>query len=255
MEILKKKRNQLKLGLAEVARRAELPKATLSDLEAGRYLPTEDVAAKLAEILQLPVLPNRSQLLTNCQMRALGPQIVLDLKSPCQRPWLILETRHPRRLQRSKVPPNLLAWMKMVLLSDSVTECITYCDVGGVGAREAFANPHRCGFLDLPCLDTEGRALGDRPLPALSWEVDGKPCLLWPQVSVMTALGPFRLDYLVLYQGQWLNVEVDGPSHSAEDDAYRQKAIGLTVARIDHRRVWDGGFVDFLRDELRKLAA
>ena len=254
MEILKKRRDELKLGFAEVAERANLPKATLSDLEAGFYLPSEEVASKLAAVLQLPVLPNRSQLLTGRQMKALGPQVKLNLKSPCQRPWLVLETRYARRLRQSKVSPHLLAWMKTVVTADSAGECITYCDLGGAGARETFANPHRCGFLDLPCLDQDGRALGHRLLPALRWEVDGQPCVLWPQPWVMTAVGAFRLDYLVLYQGRWLNLEVDGPYHSAENDAYRQKATGLNTARICSRRVWAGEFVDFLLDELRKLA-
>lgn len=251
MEILRLARKALKLTLRELARTTEIPRQTLSDLESGLYLPTPQAAERLRMALRLPALPDSSQILTGQCVRRLAKGRPAAWRGTNQHCWRVLESQFAYQLRRSKVPKDLLEWMKLMLEGDSATECLCCCCLGGAGAKPVFANPNSCGYRRHPVLDRDCLPLGDHLLPGLSWQLDGKDCLFFPQANVLTLKGVFRLDLLALYDDEWFNVEIDGPKHRAEEDAYRREAIDTTEIRIGYREVRALRAVAILSEEFR----
>ncbi len=254
MHIIKQRRKELNnLTLTDLASRIGVPKQTLSDIEAGLYLPSPEVARKLEKELKITGLPDTSQLLSDRESRAFHRPRPFRLKPVDQRCWSVIETRLQFQLRKLKLQQELLDWLKRHVSADSVTECLSYCCLLKAGATRVFANPHRLGFQRQSVLNSDGLALSDELLVAFRWKVDDHPCLLWPQVKVLTGTGQFRLDYLILYRGQWYNLEIDGPVHNAADDEYRRRALGMPDIRISHRTVTALQFTTCLSKALSDL--
>lgn len=254
MHIIKQRRNELnKLTLTELANRVGVPKQTLSDIESGLYLPSPELARKLEKELKITGLPDTSHTMTEREMRSIFKPRPFRFKPVDQRCWGVLETRLQFQMRKLKLKQELLEWLKRHVPADSLTECLSYCCLLQAGATCIFANPHRLGFRRQPVLNSDGLALADELLPAFRWKINDHPCILWPQVKVLTATGQFRLDYLVLYRGQWYNLEIDGPLHNAADDEYRRRSLGLPDVRISHKTVTALQFTTFLSNALTEL--
>jgi DNA-binding XRE family transcriptional regulator len=118
--------------------------------------------------------------------------------------------------------------------ADSLAECLAHCSLLHAGTERVFIS---LGLRRRPILNPEGLALADGLLSAYLWNIQGRPCLLWPQVTLLSGVEQFRLDYLAFYRGQWFNIEIDGPGHNWEDHEYRRCALGLPEIRISHKSV------------------
>lgn len=253
MHIIKQRRKQLNdLTLAELSSRTGVPKQTLSDIESGLYLPSPEVARKIEQALQIQGLPDSSQILSEREIKSHYRARPFPVKPVDQRCWGVLEARLQVQLRKLKLQQNLIEWLKRVVPADSLAECLAHCSLLHAGAERVFVNPHRLGFRHRPILNSEGLALAEELLPAFRLKIKGKPCLLWPQVTLLTGVGQFRLDYLAFYRGQWFNVEIDGPGHNREDDEYRRGVLGLPEIRISHQTVMALHFPAALSRELEQ---
>jgi hypothetical protein len=83
--------------------------------------------------------------------------------------------------------------------------------------------------------------LSDARFPCLEVEVDGFPFLAFPQLSVMTRHGIYRLDVLVgvmVEQSRvWINLEIDGGGHDNRYDLERQRNLDLPTARLTEQEL------------------
>lgn len=117
------------------------------------------------------------------------------------------------------------------------------------------ANPHQAGFRKQPLLDRLGQALGERVLAGLRWTCPEFDVMLWPQISLQTAQGTFRPDFLLLlHRGQavqWLGIEIDGPHHKFKDEEYRSQVLGIDLLRFTTQEVKSLDFVALLKAQLK----
>ena len=253
MEIIKRARLERKLSLGELSVLTGIPKTTLWELEQGSWLPEPADAAKLRTGLNIPGLPDSSQILCNKQLRQLCRPRPVNWGRTNRNCWHRMEEMFPYQLARLGIDPARLAWMKECLASDSPYECLGMCSLVADGARETFANPHACGYRAQPILDRDGLALGERYLPGLAWAVDQELCMVWPQVTVLTAKGSFRLDLLLLARDRWDMGEIDGKTHTADSDDLRSEMLGKKPIRISNEDVRQLRFVNILKERVRLL--
>lgn len=251
MKMFKAARGKKKLSLEVVSQAAGLSKSSLWEIEQGTWLPEPEQAAKLRVTLERPGLPDSSQVITQRQIRQMCRPRPFELPANNPIPWQRMEHVFSRQLLGLRVPKTTLEWMKECLASDSPVECLLHCALADDGAREIFASPHALGYRDQCILDSAGRALGERYLPGLLWKIDDVPCLLWPQVNVLTPKGSFRLDLLVMICQKWENIELNGGTHRPEHDRYRASVLGTPIV-IDNEAVRNLTFLEPLKAELRK---
>lgn len=246
MEIIRRRRQELELTALGVAEQIGIPKTTLLNIERGRCLPEPEVAQKLRQILSLPGLPDSSQVL----------RPTFTLRHPFARPrpnqiyWQRAENVFAYKLRRLKVPLATSDWMKENLDSESPVECLALWSLAAVGAVGQFSNPHAWGYRDQCILDRDGKPLGERCLPGLQWKVEGKTLLIWPQVNLLTPKGTFRVDLLVMVDGIWYLVEIDGKTHVLQYDNYREECLARQPIRIKNEDVCKLRFVPLLRSGL-----
>lgn len=252
MEIVHIARRSKKKNLVEVSQTARMSKSTLWEIEQGSWLPEPEQAALLKETLGLSALPDSSQIITERQIRQLARPKPFDIAPGNRIPWDRMQRLFPKQLAQLKLPRTLLEWMKECLASDSPLECLLQCAVAADGATPILANPHQLGYRANCILDNKGFALGERYLAGLLWEIDGVPCILWPQVTVLTAKGSFRMDILVLISQSWENIEVNGKTHVLEHDQFRASVLGQPIV-VDNDSVRHLTFLEPLKAELRKF--
>ncbi len=246
MQIIRLRRLELNLTAQEIADQIGVPKTTLLNIERGRCLPEPGVAQKLRQTLILPGLPDSSQVLR--------PNFVQRYPYAWARPnqicWQRAEKVFAYKLRRLTVPPAVSDWMKENLASESPVECLALWSLAAMGAVGQFSNPHAWGYRDQCILDRDGKPLGERCLPGLQWKVDGKIVLIWPQVNLLTAKGCFRADLLVMLDGVWYLVEIDGKTHVLEYDNYRDECLARKPIRIRNEDVCKLRFAHLLRNGL-----
>lgn len=250
MEILRTQRRHLKLSLTRLSALTGIPRQTLGDLEAGRYLPGPLEAERLARTLQLPCLPDPTQTLSQRSLRRLHPCQPWQLPPVDVGPWERLKSDCAGLLRRLCLPEQVMNWMELCLPTDSLYEALALCTLAAEGAQGVFANPHACGYRYHAVVDRLGRPLGERLLAGLLWKPGARECLLWPQVSIASPRGNHRLDMLVLFQGCWLDVEVDGRQHQPELDEFRRRLIGLPEIRVTTHEVRALRFAERLAEGL-----
>ena len=147
---------------------------------------------------------------------------------------------YPKLLRALRFPKVSLEWMERYLASESATEGINLCSVASKGAEGVWVNPHQLGYDKHCFLDSLGRAVGDRLLPALRWKEIDFDAIFWPQPRLLGPHGTFRPDALLFIRLEtgvfWRANEVDGPNHLKEHrnawDREREKLLGLDFIRI-----------------------
>ncbi len=251
MQIIKHTRK--KKSLDEISLSTGISKTTLWEIEQGSRLPDPEHAARLRECLGIPGLPDSSQIISERQIRQICRPHPVDWPLSNPLTWQRMEKVFYKPLRTLSLARTLLDWMKECLAADSPLECLFLYAVAADGAKPIIANPHACGYRAQCILGRDGRALGERYLAGLLWKVDETPCLLWPQVTVLTAQGSFRLDVLVLISGHWTTIELNGKTHNLQRDRFRASALGHEPIVIENVAIRDLSFIEPLKAELRKL--
>lgn len=242
-----------KKSLEEVSLSTGISKTTLWEIERGSWLPDPDQAAKLRQVLGIPGLPDSSQVISQRQMRQICRPHPVDWSPANPVPWARMEKVFYKQLKTLSVARTLFDWMKECLAADSPLECLFLYALAAAGAKPIIASPHALGYRAQCILGREGKALGERSLPGLLWEVDKTPCLLWPQVTVLTPRGSFRIDVLVLICDSWKTIELNGKNHDLLHDRFRASVLGHEPIVIDNDAIRSLNFVEPLKAELRKL--
>lgn len=249
MQIFKRRRQEKRFTQRQLADLSGVPRSTLWRIEQGIWLPDPAVATKIRELLNLPGLPDSSQILGRKATQNSAP---FDFPRPNQSNWERTEKVFNYQLRQLRVPRSMLNWMKECLASDSPRECLALCSLAADGAIGQFSNPHTLGYRQASIIDEEGLALGERMLPGLQWKVDGVPVLMWPQVRSLTAYGVFRSDLLIAVEGQWPTAEIDAKSPVPEYEQYRSIALGSEPLRYTNDDVRKLRFVGMLREAISK---
>jgi len=163
-----------------------------------------------------------------------------------------LEPAHPEPWHRAAknwhypisqlgIEPRTRKWMERWMACESAIESYGWLQLASLGGRPQIHNPHQLGFRELPIMDGQGKALGERRLAGLCGEHKGIRFLAWPQVHLRPGSVTYRADGLVwMRYGQrvvWAILEFDGPLHRPEDDEFRESQLGLPPIRITHGQV------------------
>lgn len=140
-------------------------------------------------------------------------------------------------LQLSRSDSALESWLWMRLLAE--------------GAMACCFSPLRAGFRRLPVIHGQTyQNIGDLRLPCLTLATHDRSAMLFPQVTVQTTRGYYRLDALVgVWVGRdrlWLDLEVDGEGHVGELDLRRQGHLGLEAVRLTPRDLRESQLVPHL---------
>ena len=250
MNIIKRRRLELKLSLQKLADLTGVPRSTLWEIENGLTLPDPQAAARIRQVLELPGLPDNSQLLGP---KTIQPTRPFDWARPNQTVWQRMEKIFAYELRRLNLPPHLVQWMKECLTNDSPLECLALCSLAADGATGQFSSPHQLGFRRQCIIDQEGRALGERLMAGLSWRVENQTALIWPQVRMLTPQGYWQPDLLIGVAGRWPTAELDGKDHCPDRDRYRDLSLGQASLRISNDEVRKFQFVPKLREYLLEL--
>lgn len=250
MHIVKRRRLERGHTLQQASDLAGIPKTTLWGIEHGQTLPEPDAASRLSELLGLPGLPDTSQILNP---RTLPRPRPFDWPRPDQAVWERMEKVFAHQLSTLNLPDHKLQWMKECLNNDSPVECLTLCCLVADGALPQWSSPHQLGYRDNCIIDKEGGALGERLLAGLSWAVDGRQVLLWPQVRMLTPQGYWRPDLLLGVAGCWPGAEIDGKEHIQARDLYRDACLGKSSWRFTNDEVIGLNFVESLRKKVQHL--
>lgn len=252
MKIIHIRRNEENLSYAKLSELTDISSSALCRIEKGSWLPGPREARSLEQALNIRALPDSSQILSWERAHRLASLNPFDWPRPSQIGWQAMERLYVKQLTRLGVPQPMLDWMKECLSSDSPVECLALCSATAAGAKGIFANPHALGYRAQSLLDRDGLALGERLLAGLSLPIgDKQEILLFPQVTVLTNRGCFRLDLLVLAGKQWIPVEVDGADHVLSRDAYRNRVLNIDPIRIPNEDVVSLQFIPRLLKHLK----
>lgn len=126
------------------------------------------------------------------------------------------------------------------------------------GATTTWQSPLRCGFRSRFIVDPGSeKYIGDLRFPCLEAKLAGVHSLHFPQVSVQTRKGLFRLDSLVKIMAKksslWVDLEIDGRGHNARFDFDREQALRLTTVRVCEQDLLREDFLEELGAKLGSL--
>jgi len=232
MFTVKELRNRHGWNLSQLGRATGLDRRYLADLERGVTLATPQVRELLSQH-GLTALPCTTEVLRKKDLRALPlrpyeyPQYNLEA-------WDRAAASKPGLYRR--IDPKCLAWLRRFVRADSILECDLWVRLLLAGGTRRWANPHECGYRNLPVVDDLGDALGERKLPCIHLKRNGLEVIIWPQVWLRPGKFTFRVDALVLRilpTPHWGALEVDGPGHDFEKDDFRSEQLGQDTIRLN----------------------
>lgn len=236
MRYLKKRREELQWTQTEVALRCGMSRQHLNRLEAGRALASREQARLLRDLLGVPVLC-ADDLVGEREMRDLSGAAPYDLEALSPALWKAGWEFWGEHLVRMGIDRELWDWMSAFLAVDSSLECYALGQLVAEGARSFLGNPNQWGFDAHVVVDRLGRLLGERMLPGLIYRDKQRTFVFWPQVSLRTSLGTFRLDGLMFHRGpagrHWLASEFDGRGHDPRGDEKRAGKLVMLEVRIN----------------------
>jgi len=239
------------LSLRQLEAVGGLPARRLTRLERGIALPTPEERRALAsvlrthifDILNLPVRPRRLyQTLKNRGRRLLPEQ--KPFYPPRDRPSRIrlyaAQSQYPREMKalRKSIHQHQsfeeLNCLCEQLALDSSLECLFLSSLFAEGAEPLVLAPYSLpprlpqqvicplrkvdvGFRPFPCVKTHKR-------------------LYIPQVAFATP-STFVVDFLCHQDGKWSALEIDGRGHDDKRDREKERALGISVTRLDEGEV------------------
>ena len=128
----------------------------------------------------------------------------------------------------------------------------------GLGGLPRWFSPLKAGYRTHSIVDRRtGRVAGDLRHPCLLLEAAGAKLLLFPQVTLQTRKGQYRLDALVCVKvGQrrfWVDIEIDGGGHDAKFDLQRQRILGLPTLRFNEADLRRSDFSELFKERMTSL--
>lgn len=260
-EILRAKRKEKGLTMVQLARRTSLSAGRISDLEQGRRPIHKPEWRELAQVLDLnPFLefssverPMRAgdwsakppNLKKSCSRDIRRKLWAAQLSYPSEVPTLI---RKLGRLDDSRLKRQFLRESRL----DSSSECLFWLKLLEQDTSlPKWLSPFKCGFRSLAIVDSvDGIQIGDLRFPCLDFRKGQLNALLFPQVTVQTRRGTYRLDALTKVRGsrraRWLDLEIDGPGHQSQFDLKRERALGLPTVRIQESDLTRPNFTELI---------
>lgn len=246
-EELRYRRKLRGLTQPDLARRTGIAQARISKLELDKRLPSNAEWHSLRHHLALPQVFRTEK-------------IPLPFPLPCWRVSreelaLVKEMPLSSRIYRAQKSFGSLFCEKLDLVNqrddhplptrflnqaclDSGHEAMFWLHGLSAGGRPCWYAPLKAGFRQFPILDRSAaqKVVGDVRQPCLEIVREGYGLLLFPQVTVQTRRGCYRLDVLVcILRGKkrcWANVEIDGGGHDGEFDREREDNLRLPTLRL-----------------------
>lgn len=217
----------------------------LAELERGGTLATPELVELLTSYGVLG-LASHSDLIAKRDLRALRLQ-PYSFPTYNQEAWDRAASYKPELYR--KIRPHDLAWLRRYVRTDSALECDLWVILVLAGAKLRLANPHSCGYRNLPIVDDLGMALGERLLPCLHLKRDGLDVIIWPQVSLRPGKWTFRVDGLVLRispRPHWGGLEADGKGHAHEKDNFRTAQLLHDMVRLSSEEMQHPDLIQIL---------
>lgn len=246
-------RKHLGLTQASMAELCELGRNAWMNIESGRTLPSLDVARRIEEASGRLALPHQGQELTAKEVDWWSSGARYDLPAVNGEAWR-RAGRNSWHTLRFPVDPDRRLWMETFLPAQSSVESRVLLEFAHAGARPQLSSPSEVGLRDLPILDAQGFALGERRLPGLRGEVEEVHFLLWPQVHLRPDNVTYCVDALLrLRSGRksaWCILEVDGKGHNSQNDVFRADSLKLHCIRISHEQAHEGRAVQVFLEGL-----
>lgn len=232
MRTIRDQRTAKRLSQAEVAEACGMARPTYSRLERGLTTATPAQAAILRNVLGVAVLSDR-HLISERDRRAIADHAFYDLPRVSAEPWR--QTEQTYGVQEG-VSSESWDWIQTFVHADSTLECRALAQFLRAGFEPKVDSPLLWGFEHLTLLDSRGNLLGVRYLPCLLYKERGTRFCLWPQVTLRTEQGSFRVDGLLFYRTErssgWIVLEVDGEGHRQAGDRYRSSVLRLPELRL-----------------------
>ena len=241
-----KARDKRQWKQSALCRKTSIPASRLSRLEKGTRYPTEDEWRRLADVLGLgPYQRPPDEPSPSAGWKAIPPPLTQSQDKPLASRYYAARRTFREDLERmlARVKARQDADVGEHFLHrcglDSSLEYWFWLCLLAIGAWPRWFAPLKAGYRTHSIVDRKTNCVaGDLRHPCLEMEVSGGTLLLFPQVTVQTCRGLFRLDALVCVRTPrhrfWVNFEIDGGGHD-HDPAYhrdRQQALGLDTIRF-----------------------
>ena len=250
MNWLQHARELKNLNQSRLADQTTISRTRICKIENGTALPTRAQSEALAKELGLTGVPCSDDLVSDRQMQSLHKRRPYELELHNPERWKVALTAWATRIGRLKLPARTLGWMRILVRVDSAVEAFFWMLLAAAGGEVLLANPHNMGFRLQPIVDSKGLCLGERVLPCMYLEKNGKKMWIWPQVNLRPKDIAYRVDALILIiQGdsrRWVILELDGQGHNPTRDLYRQEQLGMPEIRITEKQIKEGDPVGLL---------
>jgi transcriptional regulator with XRE-family HTH domain/very-short-patch-repair endonuclease len=229
-----------------LCRKTSIPASRLSRIENGTRYPTEDEWRRLADVLGLgPYRRPPDEPSPSAGWKAIPPRLTHSLDKPLACRYYAARRTFSEHLDgalarvKARDDADLAEHFLHRCGLDSSLEYWFWLCLLAVGAWPRWFSPLKAGYRTHSVVDRQTNCVaGDLRHACLEQEIRGGTLLLFPQVTVETRRGQFRLDALVCVRiprhRLWINFEIDGGGHH-HDPAYdreRQKALGLDTIRF-----------------------
>jgi transcriptional regulator with XRE-family HTH domain len=266
-EKLRAARAMVGLNQAEIARRTQIDKRRLSQIELDKRDPTPEEVQRLAGLGLWDNKTYAARRPTRCYT-----------SEWIQRPHAAKRhSSHPLSARIARARKTFGPMIERLLASlgqgkeravrkdfldnsclDSAPELLFWLLLLAAGGRPRWLPPSRTGFRRLPILDPSTRQIiSDARFPCLESELDGLSLLAFPQLTVLARGRQYRLDGLlglkVNRQKVWINLEIDGLGHENRFDEERATNLGLPSIRLTSKELSSPDALRLLKERLTGL--
>lgn len=239
---LRRARESRQMSQTRLGETVKMKASRLSQLERGQRFPSYDEWTRLSPHLKLGHYPG--------QRRLTSPQNIWYATAPKltkgERPFGVrlsaarnaFENLCESTLTTVRARPDVKACFEYLERAalESGDEALFHLRLLAEGATPCLFSPLRAGYRAYPVVDPANRVvIGDIRRPCLEFVDDEREYLVFPQTSILTAFGLYRLDSLVCLRYErrvWINLEIDGPAHRSNLDLRREQNLKLATLRL-----------------------
>jgi transcriptional regulator with XRE-family HTH domain len=252
MHPARKRRLELQLTQAEVARRTGIPRNRLNEYEAGRRFLSSEALDKLKRELQVDFLVGADNCLSEADSARFCTAFPWDIHVDPGTTWATIPPKYAKHYKGLKLHNRPPLEFRALVRCDSALEALTCDYLFECGAKPLFSNPLALGFQSHALLDSAGHGYG-LALRA-SFRIPRRNCelLWWPQVPFYAAGLHLRADALVLdSRGHWFFLEIDGDAHGGNEwDSKRDATIAVPVLRFGSSAILNFDMLELLDQHL-----
>lgn len=235
MHPARKRRLELKLTQAELARRTGIPRNRINDYEAGRRFLSADALAKLKQELQLHLLVSPDTCLSDGELARYSTVFPWQVHVDPGMTWASIPAKYAKYYSELKLHRRPPVEFRSMVRCDSALEALACDYLFENGATPLFSNPVALGFSEYPLLDSQGKGYGLQLRASFRILRPQRELLWWPQVTFFANGLVQRADALLLDASnrQWVLLEIDGDGHINRTwDEERDAALSLPIMRF-----------------------